>query len=496
MAFPRIKIGKTKKQFLAVLLLYTFSFSLGWAYWTGTWEGSMGSGSNRFRVAFVLGQSSGEYHNIDDGIHAEPLTIISRGGNRLKARTEEGGVLELSPDESDRFLTGSFYQGTGKDSQLSLVGEGKTYPVTLHRGEDFLHPRLMPSGAEESQYSYEPPKDLADGWEPADLRQAKADVPQIEGVVRKILGREYPYIHSLVLVKNGKLALEEYFYGYGPTDTHPVQSITKPVFSLLFGIAEAQGLCQVSQKVYDFFPSYRQSLDWDARKNKITLGDLLTMTSGLGCDDSKDSKDCSWPMFASHDWLDFSLNLPLNEEPGSHFAYCGSCLTPLGAILEKKSGLKLPDYAQKFLFDPLGIPVPSWWEGSQGIHSPAFGLALTPRDMAKIGYLVLKRGNWKGRQVVTEKWIRESTASHVPSPKTDKKSDYGYLWWERDVDWHGKKLRVLDAWGVGGQHIFIVPGLDLVCVLTGGNYKDGGLANHSFEIFKKVMEAFKPLVQK
>jgi CubicO group peptidase (beta-lactamase class C family) len=452
----------------------------------------MGAGSNRFRVAFVLGAGAGEYHNIDDGIQGEPLTIVSRTGHSLRAQTAGGGTLELNLDETGPFLTGSFVQGPGKDSQLSLVGEGKTYPVTLRQGGDFLHPRLMPSGAQESRYSYAPPKGLSDGWESGDLRGTKADIPRIEGTVQKLLSGEFPHIHSLLIVKDGKLALEEYFYGYGPADAHPVQSITKPVFSLLFGVAEAQGLCRITQKVYDFFPGYRQSPGWDARKDKITLQTLLTMTSGLGCDDSRDSKGCSWAMFASPDWLDFSLNLPLNGEPGSHFAYCGACLTPLGAILEKQSGLKLPDYAQKFLFDPLGIKAPPWWEGPGGIHSPAFGLALTPRDMAKIGYLVLDKGLWKGRQVVPRKWVQASTAPQVPGSMTGKQSDYGYLWWERNADWHGKKLRVLDAWGVGGQHIFIVPALDLVCVLTGGNYKDGGLANNSFKIFKNVMNAFKP----
>ncbi len=479
-----------------VLLLSTLFFSRSWGDWTGTWEGSMGTGSDRFRVAFVLRQSSGEYHNIDDGIHAEPLAVVSKEESSLEAKTVGGGTLKLWLDSSERFLAGSFYQGPGKDSQLSLVGKEKTYPVTLMKGEDFLYPRLMSLGGEKSEYTYEPPKDLSDGLEPGDLRQAKADVTLIEEIVEKILGSKYPYIHSLLALKDGKLVLEEYFYGYGSKDPHPIQSITKPVFSLLFGIAEAQGLCRTSQKLYDFFSSYRSRPGWDPRKDRVSLENLLTMTSGLGCDDSKDSKDCSWSMFASPDWLDFSLSLPLNHEPGSNFAYCGACLTPLGEVLEKQSGMKLRDYAQKFLFDPLGIETPLWWEGPQGIHSPAFGLDLTPRDMAKIGYLVLKKGVWKGRQVVPEKWIQESTAVHVPSSKTGKKSDYGYLWWERDADWHGKTLRVLDAWGVGGQHIFIVPRLDLVCVLTGGNYKDGNLANHSFEIFKEVMEAFRPLNQK
>ncbi len=336
----------------------------------------------------------------------------------MKAQTSGGGTLELDRNGSGPpSLSGSFVQGSGKDSQFSLVGEGKAYPVTLRRGDDFLHPG---NGRETNSYAYEPPRNLSDGWEPGDLRLTRTDLPPIERAVRDILEEKFPDVHGLVAVKDGKLVLEEYFYGYGPRDAHPVQSITKPIFSLLFGIAEAQGLCQTSQKIYDFFPSYRREPGWDARKDRTTLGNLLTMTSGLGCDDSKDSKDCSWSMVESPDWLDFSLSLPLNGEPGSHFAYCGACLTPLQAILEKQSGLKLPDYAKKFLFDPLGIKAPPWWEGPLGSHSPAFGLALTPRDMAKIGLLVLRKGNWKGRQVVPEKWIGESTSPQVRAPQTGK----------------------------------------------------------------------------
>jgi CubicO group peptidase (beta-lactamase class C family) len=311
----------------------------------------------------------------------------------------------------------------------------------------------------------------------------------MEQVVRHILSRKFPHIHGLLVLKNDRLVLEEYFYGYGPQDPHPVQSVTKSVFSLLFGIAEGQGLLGRSKKLFDYYPASPGKGGWDPRKDQITLENLLTMTSGLGCDDTKDSDSCSWAMVSSSDWLNFSLSLPIREAPGTHFAYCGACLTPLGALLEDKSGLKLPQYAQKYLLGPLGIQAPLWWEGPGNTHSPAFGLALTPREMAKIGCLVLDKGKWKGRQVVPEDWILKSTFIQVPARKTGKEAGYGYLWWVREAPWHGKKLRVLDAWGVGGQHIFIVPGLNLVCVLTGGNYKEGGL-NHSFEVLREVMDSF------
>jgi CubicO group peptidase (beta-lactamase class C family) len=456
----------------------------------GTWEGEMGMGTHTFRVAFVLKEGLGEYHNIDDGIHGEPMTL-EWNGEKLRAQTTGGGTIELFPSQGGKLMTGVFRQGEGTDSQQSLVGENQNYPVTLHRGEDYLHPRLGPDGRERIDYEYAPPGKMPDGWEIGDLRLSRADPAKIQNAVQNILKSNFPYIHSLLLVKDGKLVLDEYFYGYGPGDPHPVMSVTKDVFSILFGIAENQGLCRPDQKLFDFFQDYHSRPGWDAAKDAITLESLLTMTSGLGCDDFKDSSSCSWKMFPSPDWLDFSLSLPLENLPGSRFAYCGACLSPLAAILEKQSGLKVNTFAQKYLFDPLGIQAPLWWEGPRDFHSPAFGLALKPRDMAKIGLLVLRKGEWSARQVVPKKWIGGSTAPHVPASLTGKKADYGYLWWERDARWHGKKLRVLDAWGVGGQHIFIVPDLDLVCVVTGGNYKDGILADNSFKIFHEVLEAFR-----
>ena len=458
-------------------------------YW-GTWEGIMGTGTHRFRVAFVLEPEGGEYHNIDDDIHGEDMTL-GWDGKTLRGLTSGGGILVLPELSGREQLTGTFTQGPGLDTRESLIGEYRTYPVTLRRGRDYLSPRLGPDGRAQHDYSYIPPKETSDGWKTGDLGKSGMDLSKVEGLVKDVLKQEYPFVHGLLVVKDGKLVLEEYFYGYGSQDPHPIQSITKSVFSLLYGIAQDQGLCSTSQKLYDLFPDYRGRPGWDARKDRITLGMLLDMTSGLGCDDLKDSQDCSWAMVQTSDWRDFSFSLPQRSDPGTDFAYCGACLTPLAALLERQSRLSLPDYAQKNLFDPLGIAPPSWWEGPKGIRVPAFGISLTPRDMAKLGYLVLKKGKWKDRQVVPESWIDQSTSLHVPNTKTGKEAGYGYLWWERDVSWHGKKLRSLDAWGVGGQHIFIVPDLDLVCVLTGGNYKNPRLANNSFKIFHEVLEAFR-----
>lgn len=192
-------------------------------------------------------------------------------------------------------------------------------------------------------------------------------------------------------------------------------------------------------------------------------------------------------MVRSSDWLDFSLSRPLTHEPGQHFAYCGACLTPLSFILAQKSGMGIPDFAQKFLFDPLSIQNAHWMSGPENLTPASFGLSLRPRDLAKLGYLYLKNGLWNGQRVISSKWVSDSTRAVIPKAHTNRRYDYGYLWWEKEIHQHGHLLKVYFAWGVGGQYLFVVPQLDLVCVMTGGNYKDPKLSANSFKLFQDVI---------
>ena len=149
-----------------------------------------------------------------------------------------------------------------------------------------------------------------------------------------------------------------------------------------------------------------------------------------------------------------------------------------------KSGMGLPDFAHKNLFDSLGIKKPSW-TGAPGQATPAsFGLSLRPRDLAKLGYLYMRKGHWSGRQIVSEEWVKESTTLQVSRKKIGRDADYGYLWWAKEITFQGKKIRAFYAWGVGGQYLFVVPELDLVCVVMGGNYKSAKLGANSFKLFE------------
>lgn len=457
----------------------------------GGWQGTLDVGLVKFRVALEIqkdgqGQYWAFFNNIDDGIYHAKVSPLSIKGSSFHGQCPAGEVLDLKLNGNHDRLEGSYRQAGG-----SFQKPGKVSHLALGRGMDYLVPRLDVKGKPVRKFAYHIPEAGSDGWETGDLWNSVADIGAIETGIRKILNGTYPRIHGLCVVHQGKLILDEYFYGYGPDTPHPVQSITKSVFSLLFGIAVDQGRLKPEDKLYDFFPEYRKKPGWEDGKDKITLQTLLTMTSGLGCDDLKDSKSCSWGMVDSPDWLNFTLSLPLSQEPGKRFAYCGACLTPLSAVLAKKSGMSLPAFAGKYLWEPLGIRQASWVQGPRGITPVSFGLELRPRDLAKIGYLVLKGGAWNDRQVVSEKWVRMTTDIQIPRDRTNGKADYGFLWWQNHAPVKGKDIKMVYAWGVGGQYLWVVPELDLVCVMTGGNYKSGALGANALKLFKEnILAAF------
>jgi CubicO group peptidase (beta-lactamase class C family) len=457
----------------------------------GGWQGSLDAGLVKFRVALVTqkddsGTFQAAFNNIDDGIYDEPLLRVSVKGRKIHGELATGEVFDLRLNSSGDRLEGTYRQAGG-----SFQKPGKITSLSLKRGMDYLLPRLDENQRPVNRYAYRIPLQGKDGWETGDLRQSGVDLKTIEVGLQKILDGAFPHIHSLSLVHRGKLVLDEYFYGYGPGELHPVQSVTKSVFSLLFGIASDQGLLEMDERLYDFFPGYRQNPSWDKAKDGITLKMLLTMTSGLGCDDWKDSRNCSWDMVDSSDWLDFSLSLPLSRKPGKHFAYCGACLTPLSKVITSKSGLSLSAFAEKHLWEPLGIRQTSWVKGPGEIHPISFGLDLRPRDLAKIGCLVLNQGVWKGRRVISENWLKESTSPQVSKSRTNGKANYGFLWWQSHSRVKGKQFMMVYARGVGGQYLWVVPELELVCVATGGNYKNSKLGANALKLFEKnILSAF------
>jgi CubicO group peptidase (beta-lactamase class C family) len=474
-----------------LLFLFTFIFFTQQSHaqiGEATWQGYLDVGRVSFRVALTLqtdasgAVTAGSFNNIDDGIYDAPLRQLSEKSGQLYADLDSGEKLEL--EFKNGVVQGRYTQASG-----SFQNPGVVSAFHLKRGDDFLVPKLSADGVPQTLYVYLPPQVLHDGWKTEDWRKAGLDLKPLQEGLQKVLEGTYPHIHSVQVVYRDKLVLDEYFYGYGPEDFHPLQSETKSVFSALVGIAGDQGRLGLDEKLYDFFPEFKNQPGWSDNKNQITLRNILTMTSGLACDDWKDASVCSWAMVHSSDWLSFVLAEPVDVEPGSRFRYCGACLLPLSAILEKRSGLSVPDFAQKYLWDPLGIKRVKWFSGPQGVIPVSFGLQMRPRDFLKLGVLYLDQGVWKGRKVISPDWIAQSTSLQIPKSQTNGKNDYGYLWWEREMPVRGEMVRVFFAWGVGGQYLCVVPSLQLVCLVSGGNYKDGRLGANSFKLFQENLLA-------
>lgn len=324
-------------------------------------------------------------------------------------------------------------------------------------------------GISNSDYFYRIPPKISDGLETASIYEANIDAEKLIDLIHNIRNGSYKNIHSVLLVKGGKLILEEYFHGFHREKVHQIRSATKSIGSILTGIAiDHRFISGADEKIYPYFKKHETGKKWDEKVRNITLETLLTMTSGYDCDDHAIPKfQCEKAMYKTNDWVQYALNLPMAYNPGEHWAYNSSSLMLVSEIISKTSNMTIPDFADTYLFEPLGIKEFHWGFSPKGRAWLAGNAKMKPRDMAKIGFLMLNSGRWNGRQIISEKWINESTMEHV---KSKRHEGYGYLWWA------GKQLFgeqiIAGCWaaGNGGNYIFVCPALDFVAVFTGGNY--------------------------
>jgi CubicO group peptidase (beta-lactamase class C family) len=291
-------------------------------------------------------------------------------------------------------------------------------------------------------------------------------------------------VRSVLVVRHGKLVFEHYFAGTdehldssvgevtsGPETRHDARSMTKSVTDLLVGIAVDRGwIKSIDASVFSFFPQYADLRT--PEKDRITLRNLLTMSSGLEWHefDTPYTSDTNSEnqMDSARDPYRYALEQPVVAPPGRLWNYNSGSTELLGAILRKATGKRLDRLASSLLFEPLGITDVEWYKYAQDNPCAAAGLRLRPRDLAKIGQLVLQRGAWNGKQVVSAGWIDASTAPQINGFLV---FCYGYQFWLGRSLVGGHPVNWAAAWGLGGQRVFIVPDLDLVVVVTAGLYK-------------------------
>lgn len=385
-------------------------------------------------------------------------------------------------------------RAAGVDQFTPMAGPVVSFPrdasgkVTGYEQDGKFHPRVSSSVTPEAaglarprpkgqdspaDYRYHAPADMHDGIAVGDISRSDLGVATANAIVRSILDGTYKDVHSVLLYQRGKLVLEEYFYGYSAERQHQLRSATKTVVSALAGIAIDRGAITGADERVLPLMSYTSYDHPDSRKPAMTLGDLLSMSSGLDCDDySSTSPGRETVIEAKPDWVKATLDLPMINDPGTAGYYCSGGVAVAGRMIENAVHMRLEEFAQANLFEPLGIARADWtWNYDLTNADKEYSqIHMRPRDMLKFGILFADGGRWHGRRIVSESWVRTSLAehSHVDSVS------YGYFWWRHTFDVEtasgSQQVVVPAAQGNGGQKIFVVPQYDLVAVFTAGGY--------------------------
>jgi CubicO group peptidase (beta-lactamase class C family) len=317
------------------------------------------------------------------------------------------------------------------------------------------------------QYQYAKPIQEDSLIKCTDLTEAGIDSVPLKKLIDKILRREIPNIHSILIAINNKLVLEEYFYNYSKEKPHRIHSVTKSFTSALTGIVLDKRLIQdVNVPVWKYFISWDSS-KWVENKYDIQIQHLLSMSAGLDwkgltLNESNDDID----MYKTRDYFSYLLNKDIKYPSGTNFCYNNGLSLMLGHIIKEVAGLAVDSFAKINLFEELEISKYSWDCDDNGITRTDGGLKMRPRDMLKLGLLYLNSGSWNGKQLISDNWTKISTYQKID---LDDRG-YSYHWWTKDYILNNTLIRTYFALGFGEQAVIVVPDYNLVFGMTAGNF--------------------------
>ena len=344
-------------------------------------------------------------------------------------------------------------------------------------------------------------------WETSTFEAEKLKREPIDDLLNKIENGVYGNIDQLLLIKNGKLVLDQYFtnnykniskgksgilgcgfstckdstefgdYNYYHPNWHPyyqnqrihtLQSVTKSIASIMIGVAIKEGdIRNTDVKVFDFFDEYDLSKVDESLKT-AKLEDLLTMQLGMEwheIDRPLDSTNTTAQLEGSKDWIQFTLNQPMDTIPGTKWVYNSGASQLMSGIIKNATGSYIDEYAEKQLFTPLGIKNFHWKKTPAGFPDAVGGLFLEAQDLAKIGYLMLNNGTWDGQQIISSDWVERSVSKLVTF---ENEGGYGFQWWRDDED----GIEIWSCHGFGGQYLLVFPKFQSIAIVNSWNIFD------------------------
>jgi CubicO group peptidase (beta-lactamase class C family) len=389
---------------------------------------------------------------------------LVRDGNRLRLMGKRRG--------KEQEVGAGQYDAENQVFTLNFPSRGGSYDFRRAGDDSEYYPR----GKSPGRYSYSPPLHFDDGWVTSTLDAENIDRPAMERFIQKLLDMpmdspDAPQIHGVLMARHGKLVLEEYFHGEYRDKPHMTRSASKSVTAVLAGaVMQAGGALKLADPVYQVMNDGQFPADLDPQKRSMTLEHLLTMSSGLFCDDGNDeapgNEETIWEQDGEPDFYRYTLKVPQATPPGEKAVYC-SCSPNLALGMIGRATGEFPVYNfDRLIARPMKFGNYAWMLDKAGNPYGGGGSMFLPRDFMKFGQLMLNGGTWEGRRILGREFVAQASARHYHLANIY----YGYNWWNEDFPYKNRVIHAYSALGAGGQVVMVVPELDLVIAIFGGNY--------------------------
>ena len=456
---------------------------------SGRWEGAFREQDRPFRV----------YLELFEDAEGEPRALL-RNPERNEILRSSGFLVEAAGQDTYQLSAGS---GERRISFAIERLEKGTLSVPFRRFEDPLIMRranaeealaFTARPANQAPARYTPPAQLDDGWTVASASDVGFDAAKLDAMIGALAARDPRssrpnLMHSVLVSHRGKLVIEEYFHGYDRNTPHDIRSVGKVFGPILIGALRHDGsdIVLSDTPLPRILASGGMDLD-DPRKAKVTLEQILSFSSGLDCDDNRNSpaeEDNQWTNGGALGFWRYTAAVPMVANPGERYAYCSAGINMAGFVIREAAPKPILDVFHEQIAEPLRFGQYHWNLMPDGEAYLAGGAYILPRDLLKLGELHASGGVWNGQRILSRDWVNTSTKPRIAvTPQTTAMTpeafDEVYAvsrqalgWREHDIVADGRSYRSFEITGNGGQYIIVVPELELSVVFTGGNYRMG-----------------------